>query len=148
MDDSARHELNQGTAAGKVVEGEAIVINAATGRYYSLDDAACVAWVHLSAGASVGETVAAILARYDAEAEAVRSDLVALIEALVAADLLVEAPGDMAPEAVDESEVPEPGSSLAYAPLELVTFSDMEDLLAFDPPLPVTEAHAWEWRAG
>ena len=148
MDDATRHRINSGTAAGKVMEGEAIVINAVTGRYYSLDEAACVAWVHLAGGSSVGDVVAAIVVRYDVDAPVARDDVVALARQLVDEDLLLVADGEpAAPPPVDESELPPAGGSRApYATPELVTFKDMEDLLAFDPPLPVTEPHDWEWR--
>jgi hypothetical protein len=148
MEDSMRYRLNRGTAAGKVMEGEAIVINAVTGRYYSLDDAACVAWVYLAAGRPLSDVVAAIVGRYEVDAEVARTDVVALADRLVAEDLLVLAQDGATEDPVDESELPPDGGGLRpYSAPELVTFSDMEDLLAFDPPLPVAEPHDWEWRA-
>jgi hypothetical protein len=148
MDDAMRHRVNAGTAAGKVMEGEAIVINAVTGRYYSLDEAACVAWVHLTGGSSLVDVVAAVVARYDVDPAVARADVVALAQQLVDEDLLLVADGrPAAQQPVDESELPPAGGERApYATPELVTFKDMEDLLAFDPPLPVTEPHDWEWR--
>lgn len=148
MDDAVRHRLNAGTAAGKVMEGEAIVINAVNGRYYSLDEAACVAWVHLVGGNTLSDVVTAIVARYNVDAPVARADAVALAQQLVEEDLLLVADGEPATqEPVDESELPPAdGRRAAYATPELVTFKDMEDLLAFDPPLPVTEPHDWEWR--
>jgi hypothetical protein len=144
MDDAARHRLNHGIAASKVMEGEAIVINAVNGRYYSLDEAGCVAWVHLADGTELAGVVSAIVGRYDAEPAVVRADVVALAQQLVGEDLLVVADAPM--EAADESVLPPASARLPYVTPELVTFTDMEDLLAFDPPLPVTDPHEWEWR--
>jgi hypothetical protein len=147
MDDGRRYRLNADSAAGKVIEGEAIVINAVTGRYYSLEDAACVAWVQLAAGSPVEDVVAAIVERYEVDPQVARADVVALAERLANEDLLIAADG-AAPEPVDESLLPAAGGALRpYTTIELATFTDMEDLLAFDPPLPVTEPHDWEWRA-
>jgi hypothetical protein len=150
MDDTIRHRVNAGTAAGKVMEGEAIVINAVNGRYYSLDEAACVAWVHLAGGSTLADVVAAIVARYEVEAAVACADVIALAQQLVDQDLLLvaeEAHEASAQRPVDESELPPAGGARApYSTPELVTFKDMEDLLAFDPPLPVTEPHDWEWR--
>ncbi|MDX6718725.1 MAG: hypothetical protein QOJ63_979 [Solirubrobacteraceae bacterium] len=148
MDDAVRHRVNAGTAAGKVMEGEAIVINAVSGRYYSLDEAACVAWVHLAGGSTLADVVSAIVARYAVDSAVARADAVALAQQLADEDLLVLADGEAATqEPVDESELPPAdGPRAPYATPELVTFKDMEDLLAFDPPLPVTEPHEWEWR--
>lgn len=143
-----RHRLNRGTAAGKVMDGEAIVINAVTGRYYSLDDAACVAWVHLAAGSRLTDVVAAIVERYDVDPEVARADVVALADQLLAEDLLVVSTDGAPADPVDESQLPPNGGGLRpYGAPEVVTFRDMEDLLAFDPPLPVVEPHEWEWRA-
>jgi hypothetical protein len=148
MEDGMRHRLNRGTAAGKVMDGEAIVINAVTGRYYSLDDAACVAWVHLAAGSRLTDVVAAIVERYDVDPEVARADVVALADQLLAEDLLVVSPDGAPADPVDESQLPPNGGGLRpYGAPEVVTFRDMEDLLAFDPPLPVVEPHEWEWRA-
>jgi hypothetical protein len=147
MDDAKRYGVNQGKAAGKVIDGEAIIINAVTGRYYSLDESACVAWVHLAAGSAPSAAVAAILARYEVDEEVVRRDLEALVERLVAEDLLLEDPPGHNGTSVDESGLHAPGGERRpYATMELVTFTDMEDLLAFDPPLPAVEPHEWEWH--
>ena len=147
MDNGMRYRLNEGKAAGKVIDGEAIVINAVTGRYYSLDEASCVAWVHLAGGSSLAETLAAIVSRYEVADDAASSDLAALAERLVAEELLVEAGSDNGSQLVDESGLPDAGGERRdYASLELLTFTDMEDLLAFDPPLPAVGPHEWEWR--
>jgi hypothetical protein len=130
------------------MDGEAIVINAVTGRYYSLDDAACVAWVHLAAGSRLTDVVAAIVERYDVDPEVARADVVALADQLLAEDLLVVSTDGAPADPVDESQLPPNGGGLRpYGAPEVVTFRDMEDLLAFDPPLPVVEPHEWEWRA-
>jgi Coenzyme PQQ synthesis protein D (PqqD) len=148
MDDGAHYRLNQGTAAGKVMDGEAIVINAVTGRYYSLDDAACVAWVHLAAGAPLPSIVESIVTRYEVDPIVAESDLRALAQELVEQDLLVLG-APVVEASVDESELPDQGEGRRpYATPVVEAFTDMEELLAFDPPLPVAEQHDWEWRAG
>ena len=134
---AARFRLNEGTATGKIIEGEALLINVVTGRYYSLADAGCVAWVHLSSGGSLEEAVAAIVDRYDVDAGAVSDDVRALVEELLAEELLVEAGSSHAVDAPDEDSLPPRGATRRrYTGVELLTFRDMEDLLAFDPPLP------------
>lgn len=145
MNDSARHRLNAGTAAGKVIEGEAIVINVVTGRYYSLEDAGCVAWAHLAAGAPLGDTVAAVTARYDVSAERAHADVASLAERLVSEELLVAVAEEAHAQPVDEAELPGAGSLRPYTTPELFTFTDMEELLAFDPPLPVAAPQDLRW---
>jgi len=130
-----RFRLNHGTATGKVIDDEAILINVVTGRYYSLVDAGCVVWVRLSSGGSVSEAVTAVLERYDADEQTVTAEAPVLVQELVDQGLLVEANDGESTSSADELAPPE-GARLAYTGLELLTFTDMEDLLAFDPPLP------------
>jgi hypothetical protein len=128
-----RFRLNDGTATGKVIDDEAILINVVTGRYYSLVDAGCVAWIRLSTGGSIPEAVTAVLERYDADPQTVTADVPALVSELLDQGLLVEA--DESISSADDL-APPGGTRLEYTGLELLTFTDMEDLLAFDPPLP------------
>jgi hypothetical protein len=118
-----------------VIDDEAILINVVTGRYYSLVDAGCVAWIRLSTGGSIPDAVTAVLERYDADPDTVTADVSTLVQELLDQELLVDArdepissPGELAPA---------DGARLEYTGLALLTFTDMEDLLAFDPPLPL-----------
>ncbi len=132
-----RFRLNHDSATGKVIDDEAILINVVTGRYYSLSDAGCVAWVHLIGGSTIEETAAAITARFDAEPAAVSDDVALLAQELLAQELLADAGPSELVGPVDDQSLSAPGSErAAYPGLELLTFTDMEDLLSFDPPLP------------
>jgi hypothetical protein len=133
----SRFRLNHDAVAGKVIDGEAILINVVTGRYYSLENAGCVAWLYLSAGVPFTETVQAIADRYAVEAGVVITDLRALIDELAAEELLVEAAPEDPRSSPDESALGSPDEvERPYGGLHLLTFRDMEELLAFDPPLP------------
>ena len=146
MDNAKRYRLNEGKVAAKVIDGEAIVINAATGRYYSLDEAACVAWVHLAAGMGVAEAADEVTGRYEVDSDTALADVGSLAEQLVAEELLIES-STTGRGSLDVSGLPEASEPpRPYVAPELVTFRDMEDLLAFDPPLPVAAPHEWEWR--
>jgi Coenzyme PQQ synthesis protein D (PqqD) len=130
-----RFRLNDGTATGKVIDDEAILINVVTGRYYSLVDAGCVAWIQLSAGGSIPEAVTAVLERYDTDSQTVEAEVPVLVQELLDQGLLVEASADRSISLPDELP-PTDGARREYTGLALLTFTDMEDLLAFDPPLP------------
>lgn len=137
MNANGRLQLNHEAVTGKIIDGEAVIINVLTGRYYSLEGAGCVAWAQLSAGRSPADAVEAVTARYDVETERLQEDLERLLEELQAEELLVAATQDDPVFVADESALPPAGQGLRpYTGLELLTFRDMEDLLAFDPPLP------------
>jgi hypothetical protein len=141
------YALNAEVAVAKVIDGEAIVINVVTGRYYSLEGSAAVAWEALAAGATAAEAAQALAAAFDVEAAAVEGDAERLAEELRDEDLLVlvdEAPTRLpaATDAVARGAAERP----PYAAPRMVTFSDMEELLAFDPPLPPTDSELWPAR--
>jgi len=125
--------LNHDQATAKVMGDEAVIINVATGRYYSMDSASCIAWIVLSGGGTVEEAVAAVVERYDADTDQVRTDVSALLDDLLSEHLVVA--GQSAGEF---SLPPADGSRPAYETVCLQKFRDMEELLAFDPPLPQT----------
>jgi hypothetical protein len=127
-----RFRLNAERVAAKVVDGEAIVINLVNGRYYSLDGASGLAWQLVVGGHGMDETAKQIAAAYDVQESVARADLSHLVSDLLAEGLVFEAgDGDLAAEPPATPEV-----RLAYVPLELVSYTDMEELLALDPPMP------------
>lgn len=137
MSANGRLRLNHDAVTGKVIDGEAVIINVVTGRYYSLEEAGCVAWVQLTAGASADDVVTAITERYDADPGQVARDLEALVEELRAEELLLPAgETDSSFASAETPLAPVDGEPRPYDGLRLQTFRDMEDLLAFDPPLP------------
>ena len=125
--------LNPEQATAKVMGDEAVVINVATGRYYSMDGASCIAWLVLSGGGSIDDAVTAVAERYDGDSDVVRTDVTALLEDLLTEDLVVPAPsaGELLLPPADTTRPP-------YETVYLQKFRDMEELLAFDPPLPRT----------
>lgn len=131
MSDDTRLTLNEDAAAAKVIDGEAMIINLQNGRYYSLDAVATLAWGLLSAGLTRREAAARIAEDLAAEPEQVELDLQIFIDALRSEQLVT----DRANAPVQPPVAAMPASTRYTAP-ELVVFTDMEELLAFDPPFP------------
>jgi hypothetical protein len=130
--DETRFRLNAERVAAKVVDGEAIVINLVNGRYYSLDGASGLAWQLVVSGHRIDEAAKQIATAYDVDESVARADLVHLV-----ADVLDEGLVLQAAEGQLSAEPPAPPEvRLAYARLELVSYTDMEELLALDPPMP------------
>lgn len=124
----------------KVMDGEAVIINLANGMYYSLDNVGGLVWALIEDGCRMDEIAAAIAARYEVASAQALEDVLQLAahllrEELVAIDEAKELPPRAAP--ASESQVP-------YASPQLHAYSDMEDLLALDPPTPGLTDISWK----
>ncbi len=142
-----RFRSNEAECAAKVIDGEAVIINLRNGTYYSLDGVGGTVWELLSTGRSVPEIVDLLVARFDVDAPRARADVDRLVAELLAEKLLVGANGDLPAGATsDESPAGMQAAAegrAAYAEPALVTYRDMADLLALDPPMPRLEDLAW-----
>ena len=136
-----RFRVNDADVAAEVFHGEAIILNLATGVYYSLDQAAGLIWTLLAGGHSLADTAATVLARYDVSAERARADIERVAGDLVRESLIRvdEEPGAATP-------LPEPGTHarLPYAAPALNIYRDMGAMLALDPPMPRLDEIPWK----
>ncbi|MEI8104285.1 MAG: PqqD family protein [Actinomycetes bacterium] len=141
LDDNARFEFAGDRAAAKVIDGDAIIIDTVSGRYYSLEGPAEVAWSLLATSASLAEVAQALRDRYDTTDADVLGDVRLLTEELLAENLLrVAAPGSASVTAPPPTDAPR----APYSRPALVVFRDLENMLAFDPPLPhPADGAAW-----
>jgi hypothetical protein len=138
---SDRFRVKTSIAVSKVYDDEALVLNTATGRYFDLEGTAPDVWVLLADGTTAAEAAAALSARYDVDAATAEPQVEALLEQLHAEDLIEPCDGPPSP-------APVAGLRARYVPPALTGFSDMEELLAADPPLPSDYTPVWEGRQG
>jgi hypothetical protein len=129
-----RYRINDELTAAKVFDDEVIVIHVATGRYYDLEGVGAEVWTMIGDGATAGEIAAGLAATYDVEEGTAREDVERLLESLRAEDL-VAADGASLP-AKQPAEASAQAALRPYEPPRLTTYTDMEDLLAADPPMP------------
>jgi hypothetical protein len=108
---------NRPDVLDEVFDGEAVLVNLATGRYFALSPSATTVWSTIAAGTD--------WAALQAAAPATELELLAFTHALASEQLLV-LDGDLPPL---PAELPEPS---ATAP-SFEVFTDMEDLLKLDP---------------
>lgn len=137
-DETQLWQLRDPPVACEDVDGEVVLIDLENGTYYSLRDAAAVAFRYLAGGRPRGEAVAALDAAFEGGAERLGEGLDQLRQALVTARLLVPRAEGQAPV-----EVPEAGG--AKAPVKhftLEAFTDMQELLVLDP-IHEIEASGW-----
>lgn len=117
----------------KVMDGEAVIINLANGMYYSLDNVGGLIWALTEDGCCMGEIAATIAARYQVSLAQAQDDVLQLAAHLLREDLVA------IDERRDEAQRSAPAAEarkLPYEAPQLHAYSDMEELLALDPPMP------------
>ena len=124
---------NEGQVAARVMDGEAIMINLSSGMYYSIDGVGGLIWEMIEGRHSLEEIAAAVVARHDVLRDQAQADVQRLVEELMEENL-VQVSDDQAPSGASQREASE--ERLNYEPPQLVTYRDMGDLLALDPPTP------------
>lgn len=131
--------------ASKEMDGEAIIINLATGVYYSLEGVGALVWELVGAAWSLEEIAQAVTARFEVDLVVARRDVERLAGELVAEELVTAGAeaNDRWPVAAEPA-----GRKGAYAAPRLTVYRDMADLLALDPPLPGLTDIPWEGSQG
>ena len=71
------------------LEGEAVLLDLASGRYFGLNPVATRIWVQLNDGTSVDGVIAAIIEEFDGDPDEIARDVAALVEELASRGLLV-----------------------------------------------------------
>jgi coenzyme PQQ synthesis protein D (PqqD) len=119
--------------AAKVLEGEAIIINLATGLYYSLAGVGGEVWTLIEAEQSIAEMGTTLSSRYGVQQSEVVADLERLALQLLEENLVCIAAADGRPRTASSLGSTEAGK---YEPPKLHAYDDMAELLALDPPMP------------
>src|SRR3954471_16343547 len=84
-----RFRVNRDLTAAKAFEDEVVIINTVSGRYYDLGGSGTLVWSLLERGASLAEVAQALSAAYGVSEATARDDSEALLERLLAEDLVV-----------------------------------------------------------
>ena len=130
--------------AADVLDGEAIIINLATGSYFAMNNVGALVWRSIEQHRSLDEIAASVAASYQVAPERVRTDLLSLAEQLLAEGVVRISDATAATGAV---AVPA-AQQLPYEAPALSTYSDMRDLLAMDPPMPSVDALSGSRKEG
>lgn len=122
----------------EVLEGEAVIIDLASGRYHAASGVAATVWEAIAAGSSFSGILAGVERRHSALPHDAVDQIERFIGQLGAAGLVTE--GDLG-----AADVPAGGGAAGLpttpwvAPV-LESHDDLEDLLLLDPVHEVTEA--------
>lgn len=138
MDADSRFSVNEPGVISEVIEGEAIVLNFASGTYYSMNQSLQLLWDAVSRGLSRAQVETLLAQRYADAGEGLAQDIDAALEQLLAEQLLIVAhPADAAgADAQTDTGAGEPD---AYETPRLQKYTDLQELLLLDPIHDVDE---------
>jgi Coenzyme PQQ synthesis protein D (PqqD) len=124
---------NEQQVAAKVMDGEAILINLATGAYYSIGATGGFIWSLIEKQLSIHDIVCTLTEHYDVAQSRAEADMLSLSEQLCAEGLVTAsvsgAAAGVAPRTAASAKLP-------YQPPTLEKYTDMAEMFALDPPLP------------
>ncbi len=134
-----RYGLTSPDIVGRVVDGEAIIINLATGLYYYSRGVGAVMWEAVQAGAPPQDIVSLVCKKFDVEADVAAADVEAFINTLLD-EQLIQPDGTQVGDGADGRVAAANGyHSAPYEAPNLAKFTDMAQFLTIDPPLPSLE---------
>ena len=128
---------NSPSVVSEIIDGEAVIMNLATGHYFSAQGTGGELWALIENGASERRMVEYLLLRYRIDEIEARTGVAAFVSKAREHDLVVATQAEPAP--VDEQPAT-PTLTESYAIPQLNAYSDMEDLLLLDPIHDVSEA--------
>lgn len=122
------HLLNSANVVCDTIDGEVLAIRSDNGAYYSMRGPSATAWVAIVSGAPLDEAAQAVAVHHGADANTVRADLRAFADLLASERLVVAAPmGGV------QLELPADTQGQSWETPVFEKYTDMEDLLLFDP---------------
>jgi hypothetical protein len=136
MPDSS-FQVNEPTVISETIDGETIIINLASGAYYSLKHSGAAIWAAIQQSASLGAIAAMVRSSYEVNGDDIEHEISTLIQRLVEEDLVRPTLGDAAPPTTCApwSE----GRLAQFVAPVLDKFTDMEAMLLLDPVHDVDE---------
>jgi hypothetical protein len=148
--------VNTTQVVHETIDGETILIHLGSGAYYSLAGCGADIWELLAAGAGVEEVVASTQTRYDADPEQIAQPVRALIDELLAEELILDAPSTdprnaqpggettetttVSPAGVDQSEF---ATRAPFVAPVLHKYTDMQQFMLVDPLHDVEQDVGW-----
>ncbi|MEA2211765.1 MAG: hypothetical protein QOF83_1713 [Solirubrobacteraceae bacterium] len=127
----------------ETLEGETIIIDLASGTYFSLQGAAPAIWNGLTAGQSDEQIVMRLQALYAADASEIEPALNAFLQELLGDHLIAPTENAAAPAPLDSSESVE---RVPFARPRLERYTDMQEIILLDPVHKV-DSQGWPHAA-
>jgi hypothetical protein len=131
------YQPNSPGVASEIIDGEAVIMNLKTGKYFSAASSGCLIWACIEKAQPVDHIAKLFVAQYAATPEQAKTEVHRFIQDLLAEDL-IRAAESASPLSLSDIGGSETRKSF-NAPI-LNTYSDMQDLLLLDPIHDVDEA--------
>lgn len=117
--------------AGDVIDGEAVIMDLNTGRYFSAQNSGAVIWNCVEAGFSQSQIVENLCDAYGLDQKEAHGAAQPFLEKLIK-HRLIEPVAELAESSEAEISLPKEAASEFKTP-ELMIYEDMQDLLLLDP---------------
>jgi Coenzyme PQQ synthesis protein D (PqqD) len=134
--------INSSQVMHETIDGETIMINVATGNYYTLDPIGSQVWRALELQAPFDDIVDFLEACYEAPRKTIEAGVTDLLGQLREEELVVPVPGEL--PAADLSSID--GcirSGTRFEAPKLEKHTDMQDLILLDPVHEIDPEHGW-----
>jgi hypothetical protein len=123
-------EMNEPMVISETIDRETVIINLATGSYYSLRHSGPTIWTGIQQAASLADIAAAVRSDFVVDGQDVEQEVAALVQKLIEEDLVRPATGKPSP--VASAQLSDAAPIPFLAPV-LEKFTDMEAMLLLDP---------------
>jgi hypothetical protein len=138
-----RYALRAPSVVQETIDGESVIINLETGRYFSLEGASAEAWQAIVGGLAPAEVADRLALGWSGAAPEIAASVAGFVAELQAEGLVRPATAD--DPATPPAAAP-PAAPLPFAGLALRRYDDLEELLLLDPVHDVDEA-GWPHQA-
>lgn len=128
----------------EIIQGEAVLVNLATGSYYSADQIGAVVWDGVQNGLTTEEIVSTLTEAYTGDTRTIQTGVAAFLQKLQDEGLVLARATP--PEEVKSGIPSLPADKPAFVAPVLIKYTEMEDLLLIDPIHDV-DTSGWPHRS-
>jgi hypothetical protein len=137
-----RWQINSPSVAGEILDGELIIMNQASGKYFTSTGIGPAIWQCIDAGMPRPAMLNAVAESCGMPEDLIAVDIAAFVCSLVSEGLIVEASASAGASPIEAPRI----GHLSYEKPALSSYSDMQDLLLLDPIHDVSE-EGWPVRS-